>query len=128
MIVEIDHRSPIPPYEQLRAGIASEIASGEMGTGHRLPSVRQLARDLGLAPNTVVRAYRELSGDGLVVIEGRRGAFVMGPTASPAGAEIRRSARAFAEQAMRRGLDRAAALAEVARALDESYLDPRLPM
>ena len=64
--VEIDLRSPVPPFEQIRARIADLVAAGELPAGTRLPSVRTLAGDLGIAPNTVVRAYRELEAAGVV--------------------------------------------------------------
>lgn len=117
MIVEIDDASPVPPYEQLRAAIASHIATGALTPGSRLPSVRQLAADLVLAPNTVVRAYRELELAGLLAIEGRKGAFVVGPLDS-AQAPVEQAAARFAEDALRQGLSRAAVLRALSRALD----------
>ncbi len=68
----LHHSSPVPPYEQIRSQICTLIASGQLVTGDRLPSVRQLARDLGIAPNTVVRAYSELEQEGWVVTSTRR--------------------------------------------------------
>ena len=58
-----DHR---PAYEQVRERLADQILSGRLLPGHRLPSVRQMAGDLGIAGGTVVRAYKELESDGLV--------------------------------------------------------------
>ena len=58
-----DHR---PAYEQVREQLADQILSGRLLPGHRLPSVRQMAGDLGIAGGTVVRAYKELESDGLV--------------------------------------------------------------
>ncbi|GAA2388881.1 GntR family transcriptional regulator [Dactylosporangium salmoneum] len=63
---------PTPPYEQLRRQFADLIRHGALAAGDRLPPVRQLAADLGLAVGTVARAYRELEAAGLV--ESRRGA------------------------------------------------------
>jgi GntR family transcriptional regulator len=71
--VEVDTASPVPPFEQLRVQLAEAIRSRVLGPGTRLPTVRQLAGDLGLAPNTVARAYRSLEDDGLVRADGRRG-------------------------------------------------------
>jgi len=62
---------PTPPYEQLRRQLADLIHSGEVQVGERLPALRQLAGDLGLAVGTVARAYRELESAGLIVC--RRG-------------------------------------------------------
>ncbi|MFE3906664.1 GntR family transcriptional regulator [Streptomyces sp. NPDC059153] len=64
--ISVNHASPVPPYEQLRVQLADLISIGHLTQGDRLPSVRQLASDLGLANNTVVRAYRELETAGLV--------------------------------------------------------------
>lgn len=71
-VLRVDTRSPVPPYEQIRAGLAALIRTGGLAEGERLPTVRQLAADLGLATGTVARAYRELEAAGLV--RTRRGA------------------------------------------------------
>jgi DNA-binding transcriptional regulator YhcF (GntR family) len=62
---------PTPPYEQLRRQLHGLIEAGVLNTGDRLPPLRQLASDLGLAVNTVARAYRELEAVGMV--SSRRG-------------------------------------------------------
>ena len=72
----IDTDSATAPFEQVRTQIAAAIAVGRLGPGTRLPTVRELAADLGLAANTVARAYRELEADALVATHGRRGTFV----------------------------------------------------
>lgn len=61
----------VPPYEQLRRQLAQLISSGALKPGQRLPPLRQLAGDLGLAVGTVARTYRELEADGLITA--RRG-------------------------------------------------------
>ncbi|MBI4942358.1 MAG: GntR family transcriptional regulator [Actinobacteria bacterium] len=91
MIVEIDPSSSVPPYEQVRAGIAGRIDDGSLPVGTRLPPVRTLATDLGLAANTVARAYRELEEAGLVETAGRRGTLV-----AASGDAVRRRAAAAA--------------------------------
>lgn len=68
----VDTASPVPPFEQLRAQLAELIRHGMLQPGDRLPPVRQLAADLGLAIGTVARAYREIEQAGLV--QSRRGA------------------------------------------------------
>lgn len=70
--VRVDTTSQVPPYEQIRAQLAALIVTGRLAEGDRLPTVRQLATDLGLAPGTVARAYRELEAGEL--IRTRRGA------------------------------------------------------
>lgn len=74
--LRLDLSSPVPPYEQLREQLAGLISVGELRPGQRLPPVRQLAADLGLAPGTIARAYRELEQSGLVEGRGRRGTIV----------------------------------------------------
>lgn len=75
-VITIDTASSIPPFEQVRTQIAGMINSGQLAAGAKLPTVRQLATDLGLAANTVARAYRELEADGVIVTRGRQGTFV----------------------------------------------------
>lgn len=77
-MISYDPRSPVPPYEQVRAQLARQVQAGELAPGTRLPSVRRLAGDLGLAVNTVARAYRELEQAGLVATRGRNGTVVTG--------------------------------------------------
>ena len=76
VIIAIDPVSAVPPFEQLREQLATMIGAGTLRPGHRLPSVRQLAGDLGLANGTVARAYRELEQAGLVSTHGRHGTTV----------------------------------------------------
>jgi GntR family transcriptional regulator len=66
MFDHIDPRSPTPLYAQIAARLRVAIASGELRAGDGLPSVRQLAGRLRINPATVVQAYRELEGEGLV--------------------------------------------------------------
>ncbi len=76
MTVTVDPRSPVPPYEQVRTQIAAQIGTGHLPVGAKLPTVRGLAAELGLAVNTVARAYRELEEAGLVQTRGRAGTVV----------------------------------------------------
>ena len=115
--VRIDSGSPTPPYEQLRVQLARQITDRRLPVGTRLPTVRRLAADLGLAVNTVARAYRELEGAGLVETRGRAGTFV-----SAAGEQTRQlayeAARTYASTVHALGLDHAEALDIVRAALD----------
>ncbi|MGD8330326.1 MAG: GntR family transcriptional regulator [Acidobacteriota bacterium] len=76
MIVRIDADNPIPPYRQLVDQLLTSIAGGTLAVGQRLPPVRQLAADLGLANGTVARAYRLLEEAGVLETRGRQGTFV----------------------------------------------------
>lgn len=74
--LRVDLSSPTPPYEQIRAQVASLIAVGVLPPGSRLPTVRSLASDLGVAAGTVGRAYKELEALGLVESRRRSGTVV----------------------------------------------------
>jgi len=76
LVIRLERSSSVPPFEQLRAQISVMVAVGRLEPGSRLPTVRELAEQLELAPGTVARAYRELEGEGTVVARGRSGTFV----------------------------------------------------
>ena len=90
-MIVIDSASPVPPFEQLRAQLARQIQDRTLAVGTRLPTIRRLARDLGLAVNTVGRSYRELEEAGLIETRGAAGSFV-----SAAGEQARERARSAA--------------------------------
>jgi DNA-binding transcriptional regulator YhcF (GntR family) len=115
----LDAASPIAPGEQLRRQFEALIVGGSLPAGERLPSVRQLARDLGLANATVAKVYRDLERDGLISTGGR-GSYV-----NPLGADgtarrersLRDAALAFAQSARQLG----AGADEAARAVRAAY-------
>ncbi|MEZ5383557.1 MAG: GntR family transcriptional regulator [Microthrixaceae bacterium] len=76
MIITVDPAAEEAPYAQVRGQVLEAIATGSLLPNTRLPTIRQLAGDLGLANNTVARAYRELLADGVIESRGRRGTFV----------------------------------------------------
>lgn len=76
--ISVDLGSAVPPYEQIRTQISSLIAVGSLGAGTRLPTVRSLAADLGIAAGTVARAYKELEQAGLIATRRRNGTVVVG--------------------------------------------------
>lgn len=67
-MIIVDQASPTAPFEQIRSQLADLIRSGELVEATRLPSIRQLAGDLRVAPGTVARAYGELEAVGLIVV------------------------------------------------------------
>lgn len=83
----VDPGASTPPYEQLRRRIAARIDSGELEVGARLPTVRLLAQETGLAVNTVARSYKELEATGYLRAEGRRGTFVAATADRRAGSD-----------------------------------------
>ncbi|CAH0299318.1 HTH-type transcriptional repressor YtrA [Arthrobacter sp. Bi26] len=123
--ISVNLRSPVPPFEQIRAQITSLITVGTLAPGTRLPTVRSLASDLGLAAGTVARAYKELELAGLIETRRRNGTVVAGKPAlpAPAGAQAQGAAPAAVIAAVDRyiaegrsaGLDDAALL-EILRA------------
>ncbi|MEU8925178.1 GntR family transcriptional regulator [Kitasatospora sp. NPDC048545] len=120
MQLSVDPHSATPPYEQIRAQIAEGARTGELPTGLRLPTVRALAEDLGLAAGTVARAYKELEADGVVETHGRRGTLIAaaGDTAHRLAAA---AATEYAERAHRLGLSYPDALAAAVTALGLAY-------
>jgi DNA-binding transcriptional regulator YhcF (GntR family) len=92
-VINIDTASSVPPFEQVRSQIAAQIQSGQLPVGARLPTVRGLAAQLGLAANTVARAFGELEHAGLVATRGRAGT-----TVSAAGDLGRQRASAAARE------------------------------
>ena len=118
--VELDPNSSAPPFVQLYEQIATLAASGGLAAGTRLPAVRQLANDLGVATGTVARAYRELERDGIVETRGRHGTRVRAnvvPKRVDADAALEAAARAFAVRATHLGVDVKSALAAAKDAL-----------
>ncbi|WP_020574653.1 GntR family transcriptional regulator [Actinopolymorpha alba] len=114
IVVDLDAAEP--PFEQVRAQLAGLIATGRLLPGDRLPTVRALAADLGLAANTVARAYKELEAAGLVQTRRRVGTTV---TSGEHTADVALAALAakFAAAAREAGLDTAAAIDLVRAAL-----------
>jgi DNA-binding transcriptional regulator YhcF (GntR family) len=76
MRLRIARTSATPPYEQIVEQVRTRIERGALAPGARLPTVRALAERVGLVPNTVAKAYRELEAAGLVEGRGRAGTFV----------------------------------------------------
>jgi len=101
-LVTIDSHDAEPPYEQVRRQIATGAANGTLAPGHRLPPVRQLAGDLGLAVNTVAKAYKALEADGVIETHGRGGTLIA--TRKIGDAEATQAAETYARIARRQGL------------------------
>ncbi|MBL8724589.1 MAG: GntR family transcriptional regulator [Planctomycetes bacterium] len=76
MLIRIDPRSAEPIFEQIVFAVKAALARGTATPGDKLPSVRELARDLAINPNTVVRAYEQLERDGVVVRRQGSGCFL----------------------------------------------------
>ena len=77
-MVHIDYRDARPIYAQIVDGFRSQISAGILQNGDRLPSVRDLAGELAINPNTIQRAYRELEMGGWIATVAGKGCFVCG--------------------------------------------------
>ena len=119
LVITVDVSAPEPPYEQVRAQLAGHIARGALAEGDRLPTVRALAADLGIAVNTVARAYKELEAEGLVTT-GRRAGTTVAPGGHATDAALHRTAAAYALSAARAGLSESDAVDLVRAALREA--------
>lgn len=106
--MRLDPESGVPPFDQLRRAVLAAVRSGQLAPGTRLPTVRDLAGELGLAANTVARAYRELESAGVVETRGRHGTFVA--RTDPADAAMAAAARDYADTARSLGLGKPEAL------------------
>ncbi len=119
-LARIDPGDGLPIYRQIVEQVKAAIASGVLSVGDRLPSHRDLARDLVVAPLTIARAYDLLEREGFLVRERGRGAFVSAPTrkaASAAVTQLNGRASALVRHAQALGLTRDEAL----RALREAW-------
>ena len=117
-MIDLDSTSSIPPFEQIRSQVADHVTSGALQPGDRLPTVRRLAEELGVATNTVARAYRELEQSGVIETRGRGGSFVTGDQVT---SRAKAAAVAYLAETKALGLSSAEALALV-RNLDEHPL------
>ena len=76
MFIKVDFTSDVPIYEQIKNQIIEGIAKGELKDGHSLPTIRQLAEDIGVNMHTVNKAYNELKNLGFIFMTKRLGAFI----------------------------------------------------
>lgn len=114
MRIHLDHDSAEPPYEQVRRQITEAVDTGELAPGEKLPPVRTLAAEVGLAANTVAKAYKELEALGVVATRGRAGTVVLGRGADRSARE---AAATYVATVRALGLDADEALELVRRAL-----------
>ncbi len=96
MIIAVDPGHPLPVYEQVREQVVRMVAAGTLQPGTQLPTIRQLAADLGLAKGTIAKAYELLESDAVIATRGRKGSFVL--EMEPAsGRDLRSGLEAAAE-------------------------------
>lgn len=118
--IRLDPSAREPLSEQLRSALAARIASGRLAPGERMPTVRDLAAELEIAPNTVAKAYRDLSSAGLIAGRGRRGTYVserFSAALDDGDARLAEAAEAYARRARQLGFGPSAARAAADEAL-----------
>jgi GntR family transcriptional regulator len=117
--IRLDPMAREPLSEQLRSALASRIASGRLAPGERMPTVRDLAAELEIAPNTVAKAYRDLASAGLIAGCGRRGTFVSArlPALPRREARLAEAADAYVRRARQLRFGTDAVVAAVAEAI-----------
>lgn len=76
MFLEIDFKSDLPIYEQIRRGIIIGLAKGKISPGDKLPSVRDMAENIGINLHTVNKAYKLLEADGVLTMDRRYGSLI----------------------------------------------------
>ena len=77
-MIQLNYRDSRPIYEQIRDGLKRLIITGAVGTDERLPSVRELASQLAINPNTIAKAFKELEQEGYIYTIAGRGSFAAG--------------------------------------------------
>jgi DNA-binding transcriptional regulator YhcF (GntR family) len=120
----IDAGSTTPPFEQLRRQVLDAVDTGILAPGDKLPTVRDLAKELGISPDAVARAYRALGRDAIIETRGRHGSFVSA-VGDPAHKQVQLAAVAYADRVASLGLDADEALSIVTAALGIRPRPPR---
>ena len=125
MIFQIQHDSPVPIYEQIELQVTFAVATGSLRPGDFIPSVRDLAADLVINPNTVARAFMELEQRG--VVESRRGrGMAVAATAVPFCRQRRQQiVRERIRSALREAVFSGLAVEEIKKVADEELVRAR---
>jgi GntR family transcriptional regulator len=113
----LDASSGVPPYLQLVHQVRQSLLLGYLREGDRLPTVKELARDLAINPNTVVKAYRQLEHEGLAGGRPGQGTFITATLAPPppaASGSLRASLEEWFRSAEEAGLSEEAVTALIA--------------
>jgi GntR family transcriptional regulator len=92
MQIRLDAEQSAPVYHQIVEAIRHQVATGALAQGERLPTVRQLAQDLSIDRNTILRAYRVLHREGVISLQHGRGTFVRTTARHPHMTQHRRRA------------------------------------
>jgi GntR family transcriptional regulator len=117
--LQIDPKSGVPFYRQVIDQVKAAIATGSIGPGDRLPTVRQLAVDLSVNPNTVSRAYTELELTGLVETQMGSGTFVGQQTVECDEVERQRQLDQLCQEFLSRASTHGFTLDDIVRTLEQ---------
>src|SRR6202158_5770474 len=118
---KLDTRSGVPVYRQIIDQVQAGIASGNLASGDQLPTVRQMAVDLAINPNTVLRAYRELEIRGVLETQQGTGTFISHRQVRPDDSERERQLEQLVSEFVARAGAGGFTLQEVADVLFDRY-------
>jgi len=116
-LLRVDASASTPLFDQLRTGVIDGVRAGVLPPGTRLPTVRELAGQLGVATNTVARAYRELESAAIVETRGRFGTFIS--RVDPTDAAMAAAAKEYVDAAQALGLTKSDAVRYLTNVPDE---------
>src|ERR1035437_5980719 len=122
MYISIDPKSSVPVYVQLKQQLRLAVATGALQPGDQLPTLRELASQLLVNPNTIGRVYRELQTEGLFTARQGSGTFVSEDAPAAGVAEARAAVRRQLEEAAKLGLSLRLDPAEISRLFEEALL------
>jgi GntR family transcriptional regulator len=121
MLIQVDYNSGEPISHQVVSQIKWLVASGKLEPGGKLPSIRELAKELKINPTTVTRIYSELSADGVITLRQGQGAFVSTQSVPLPKAEIRRRVGRLARSMLVEGLLLGMTREEIDKVIDDEF-------
>jgi GntR family transcriptional regulator len=125
VLIRLDPKDPTPLFEQVVFQVKAAVAHGDLVPGDRLPSVRELARDLAINPNTVARSYEALESGGVIVRRQGRGCFVHGEQTALLKKERERRLDRLLSRAVTEAFHLGFAESDVRAALERNLRDVR---
>src|SRR5688572_16259485 len=125
MLLTINTHSSEPIFEQIAFAVKEAVARGDLGPGAQLPSVRELAQELSVNPNTVVRAYELLTRDGVVIRRQGAGCFITGRPSALSGKQRRRQMEDLVTRAVTEAFHLGFSAEDIRGAMEEALADVR---